>query len=47
MTSNRTFGIEIEAFGITMQAARMALRSAGIDCEIEGYITKPGRTGKW
>jgi len=37
MTSNRTFGIEIEAFGITMQAARMALRSAGIDCEIEGY----------
>jgi len=37
MTSNRTFGIEIEAFGITMQAARTALRNAGLDCEIEGY----------
>ncbi|MDG4603636.1 MAG: amidoligase family protein [Defluviicoccus sp.] len=37
MTSNRTFGIEIEAFGITMQAARLALRNAGLDCEIEGY----------
>lgn len=37
MISNRTFGIEIEAFGITRQAAETALRNAGIDARIEGY----------
>ena len=37
MNSNRTFGIEIEAFGITKQAAETALRNAGIDARIEGY----------
>jgi hypothetical protein len=37
MMSNRTFGIEIEAFGITKQAAETALRNAGIDARIEGY----------
>jgi hypothetical protein len=37
MTTNRTFGIEIEAFGITKQAAMTALRNAGIDARIEGY----------
>lgn len=37
MLSNRTFGIEIEAFGITKQAAEAALRNAGIDARIEGY----------
>jgi len=37
MMSNRTFGIEIEAFGITRQAAQTALRNAGIDARIEGY----------
>jgi hypothetical protein len=35
--SNRTFGIEIGAFGMTKQAAQTALRNAGIDARIEGY----------
>lgn len=46
MLSNRTFGIEIEAFGITKQAAETALRSAGIDARIEGYNHEARGTGR-
>ena len=37
MLANRTFGIEIEAFGISLAQARDALSNAGLDCEVEGY----------
>lgn len=37
MTTNRQFGIEIEGFGITREAACRAIRAVGVDVEIEGY----------
>jgi Putative amidoligase enzyme len=37
MLATRTFGIEIEAFGISLSQARDALSNAGLDCQVEGY----------
>jgi hypothetical protein len=37
MLASRTFGIEIEGFGISLAQARDALSSAGLDCQVEGY----------
>ena len=37
MSASRTFGIEIEGFGISLFQARDALANAGLDCQIEGY----------
>jgi hypothetical protein len=34
---NRKFGIEIEAYGVSMDRVATALREAGIDCQNEGY----------
>lgn len=43
ITSNRSFGIEIECKGITMQVACEAIRAAGVECNVEGYnhTTRP------
>jgi hypothetical protein len=34
---NRRFGVEFEAYNVTKEKLCSALRSAGIECEIEGY----------
>lgn len=41
--SNRTFGIEIEAYNVPQRIVADALRAAGIDCHAEGYnhLTRP------
>lgn len=40
---NRSFGIEIECIGCTMQQGEAAIRAAGIEVNIEGYghVTRP------
>lgn len=40
ITSNRSFGIEIECKGITMDQALTAIQAAGVDCHIESYNHK-------
>lgn len=35
--TNRTYGVEIEFFGITQRAAKVAVRSAGISAMVERY----------
>ena len=37
MLTNRTFGIEIEGFGISLAQVRDALSNAGLDCQVESY----------
>jgi hypothetical protein len=37
MPDTRTFGIEIEAIGISLAQARDALANSGLDCQIDGY----------
>lgn len=37
MTSTRAFGIEIEAFGLTLTRACEVIRAAGVACNVEGY----------
>jgi len=33
----RTFGIEIEGYGLTQQIVANAITAAGVTCRVEGY----------
>ena len=43
----RSFGIEMEFNGLTMQQSLTALRNAGLKAQIEGYNHNDHADGTW